>query len=255
MVGSNQAFVFSPNGLILVDKRDELETELETKTDENEVIQRKTWKTSKEETDPSKRIYETTIPTQITKTTDVNILSSYIAELPAIKTNKTCNTRKERLENATKYHHLIFNILKILFEDRLKRPMMEENFDCGTQRVDITFQNCRERGFFKQLDEGYHITCPNIFIECKNYEGDLKNPEFSQIHNRLNKIRGQFGILVCRHFKDWATATIRQGVLAKNGCYVIILVDDDVKKLVKFKLSNQLDEMDQYIEEKFKPLV
>src|SRR2546427_3993342 len=45
-------------------------------------------------------------------------------------------------------------------------------------------------------DEGHHITCPKIFIECKNYNEDIENPEFSQIHDRLNPIRGQFGMIV-----------------------------------------------------------
>ena len=50
-VGSNQAYVFAPNGLILVDKSLELETAL-TENEETEIIKRKTWQTKEDETDP-----------------------------------------------------------------------------------------------------------------------------------------------------------------------------------------------------------
>lgn len=132
---------------------------------------------------------------------------------------------------------------------------MEESLAEGTQRVDITFRNLRENGFFKQLAEGYRIICPNIYIECKNYEGDLKNPEFGQIHLRLNKSRGQFGILVCRHIEDWRVAKIRLNELVKADSYVIVLTDVDIKKLVKFKLNGQEENIDELLETKFKPLV
>ena len=93
---------------------------------------------------------------------------------------------------------------------------MEESFADNTQRVDITFQNCREKGFFKQLAEGYRIICPNIFIECKNCKRDLKNKEFSRIQNRLNKIKWQFGFLVCKHIDDCEAVKTRQMILMKD---------------------------------------
>ena len=144
-----------------------------------------------------------------------------------------------------------------MFENQLKKAKNERvTLAEGTQRVDITFRNLREKeGFSKQLAEGYRIICPNIYIECKNYEGDLKNPEFGQIHLRLNKSRGQFGILVCRHIEDWRVAKIRLNDLVKADSYVIVLTDIDIKKLVKFKLNAQEEEIDELLETKFKPLV
>lgn len=254
MVGSNQAYVFAPNGLVLVDKSLELANAL-TENQETEKITRKNWKSKEEETDPTKRVYETAVPTAVSKPGELNILASYAKELPTIITNKNCQSKVEVQDNAKRYHRLIFNILKTVFENQLKRPKMEESLAEGTQRVDITFRNLRETGFFKQLAEGYRVASPNIYIECKNYEGDLKNPEFGQIHLRLNKHRGQFGILVCRHIENWRVAKVRLNDLVKADSYVIVLTDVDVKKLVKFKINGQEEEIDELLEAKFKPLV
>ena len=71
----------------------------------------------------------------------------------------------------------------------------------------------------------------------------------------LTKSRGQFGILVCRHIEDWRVAKIRLNDLVKADSYVIVLTDIDIKKLVKFKLNAQEEEIDELLETKFKPLV
>jgi hypothetical protein len=245
--GTNQAYTFIADGDVLVDKSLRLTEQLRNaRRRAFEPVQRKTWKTKEEETDPSKRLYETTVPTKANELESINVLENYIMELDSIKKGK---------EHASKYHKLIFNILKIIFDKRLRKPEMEEYLAKDTQRADITFQNQRECGFFKQLDEGYHITCPNIFVECKNYEGDIGNPEFAQIQNRLNKVRGQFGILSCRNIIDCEKAEKRQANLKSDEKYVIVLTDEDMKTLAKFSINNREDEIDNYLEMKFKWLI
>jgi hypothetical protein len=247
MAGTNQAYVFLANGDILVDKSLGLTEQLESEiTKETKIVKRKTWKTKEEESDPTKRIYETAVPKQVTKLEGINVLESYTAELDTIPSGRA---------DASKYHRLIFNVLKSVLENRLKRAEIEEKLADDTQRADITFQNQRENGFFKQLDEGYHITCPNIFIECKNYNGDIGNPEFAQIQNRLNKIRGQFGIIVCRKIIDLKKAKDRQKNLKNDEKFVIVLTDQDIKKLANFKVKGKEREIDDFIEGKFKQLI
>jgi 2-polyprenyl-3-methyl-5-hydroxy-6-metoxy-1,4-benzoquinol methylase len=247
MSGSNQAYVFSADGDILVGSSLGLTELLKRKiTRSLETIERATrWRIEGEEAISEKVVYDAKVPKRVTKPKTINILESYLEEAKKLKPGK---------RHAYRYHDLIFNILKIVFEYSLRKPIKEDPVAGGTQRVDITFQNYRDRGFFRQLDEGYHIVCPNIFIECKNYE-DPGNPEFSQIQNRLNKKRGQFGIIVCRKIVNEAGVRERQRNLAAAENYVIAFTDLDIEKLVSKKLEGKEDEIDDFIEKKFKELI
>ena len=247
MSGSNQAYAFVADGDILVDQTlgltDQLKSGIKRKL---KTIKRNTWKTKEEEEDPTKRKYKTAIPTKATPLYGVNLLETYGKELKNLKAGKT---------NASQYHKLIFNIIKIIFENRLKKPQMEEHLAGGTQRVDITFQNQRDNGFFKQLSEGYKLVCPNIFIECKNYNEDLKNDEFFQMRCRLNKVRGQFGIIICREIKKYERVQKAQEDAIKKGEYFLVFDDKDIEELSKLKIQNKEGEIDDFIERKFKQLI
>ena len=109
---------------------------------ELKIIERKTWKTKDDEKDPTKRVYQTAIPNKVTKFQGINLLDAYLKELNAIKPGK---------RQASQYHNVVFNILKSIFENRLRKPKMGEELAGRSQRADITFQNQREKGFFKQL--------------------------------------------------------------------------------------------------------
>jgi len=190
--------------------------------------------------------YKIEIPTRIKKSEKINILNQYSKELEKIKPG-----RKE----ANKYHKIIFNILIEIFDERLKTPRMEEYLAKKTQRCDITFRNEREKGFFKQLAEGYHKICPSIFLECKNYNEDIGNPEFAQIQNRLNKSRGQFGIIICRKIIDITKVEKRQENLIRDDKYILVFDDSDIKKLILWKLDEEEEKIDDYLEERFKELI
>jgi hypothetical protein len=249
MSGTNQAYLFSPTGEILIDKTLGLSALLQKNKDSTlKKIERETrWGVEDDEIKSVKVVYETKIPKRITKLETPKLLETYLNELNSLKAGGG--------KKAPQYHKLIFNILKSVFENKLKKPEIEEYLAKKTQRADITFQNERECGFFKQLDEGYHITCPNIFIECKNYNGDIANPEFSQIQNRLNKHRGQFGIIVCRKIMNIEKAKLRQENLKNDDKYVIVFTDKDIETLVKLKLDSKEEEIDEFIENKFKELI
>lgn len=243
--GSNQAYVFNTDGDVLVDETLGLTKLLKSSLKkEFETIERKAiW----EGEDKSKKVsYQAEVPKTLTKLNKIDILETYLKQLSKIPPGKT---------NAHKYHELIFNILKSTFDYCLKNPQMEEVMASETQRVDITFSNHRETGFFKQLAEGYNIPCPNIFIECKNFTKDIANVELAQIKLRLNKTRGNFGIVICRHIKNKSKLKSRVDDLIKDEKYVIVLDDNDIIKIGKLKLREQEDEIDDYLEEKFKKLI
>ncbi len=240
MSGTNQAYVFNADGPILVDSTLGLIAQLKKKNKSKlKEVERKSGTEIK--------TYKAEVPKTTTKLEEINLLEQYSEELKKILPGGG--------KKASRYHKLIFNVLKWVFESKLKKPQMEESIARGTQRVDITFQNQRENGFFKQLSEGYNIVCPNIFIECKNYSEDLTNTEVFQIRSRLNKIRGQFGIIVCRKIdnKDKLRDRLTDALLKEE--YIIILEDSDINTLINFKLNKKEEEIDDFIEEKFKQLI
>ncbi len=238
MSGSNQAYVFNADGPILVDSTLGLIAQLKKKTKTKlKEIERISG------TDEKK--YKAEVPKRITKLEEINLLKQYSIELKKIKAGK---------KGASKYHQLIFNILKWVFETRLKSPKKEDPIADKTQRVDITFKNTVNKGFFNRLSEDYKLVCPNIFFECKNYNEDLKNPEFFQLRCRLNKVRGQFGIIVCRQIIKKENYEKAQNDALKKEEYFIVLEDRDIVQMIKLKLDEKEDKLDDYIEDKFKRL-
>ncbi|MFH1592727.1 MAG: class I SAM-dependent methyltransferase [Candidatus Woesearchaeota archaeon] len=246
--GSNQAYAFIADGPILVDKTLGL-TELlkKGKKSKLEAVQRESrWSTKGKYKKSRKVTYKTKIPKRVEYVKEINILETYLKELSQLPAGK---------KHASRYHKLIFNILKLVFDNRLKKPKMEESLAGSTKFVDITFKNPRIEGFFKDLAEGYRFICPNIFIECKNYNHDISNPEFAQIHTDLNKIRGQFGMLICRNIKKWSGIKKKQDHMLKDEKYVLVLEDSDIERMVKWKLKGNEEEIDDYLEDKFKTLI
>ena len=69
----------------------------------------------------------------------------------------------------------------------------------GRKRIDITFNNSSETGFFFTLpNKNAMLPCPFVFVECKNYTGEVANPELDQLSGRFSNRRGRVGILACR---------------------------------------------------------
>jgi len=104
--------------------------------------------------------------------------------------------------SASEYHDLMIGLLDFLFYPELVCPQKEERIHDGRKRIDITFDNAAEQGFFFQLHQVKKIPCPYIIIECKNYKEDLKNPEIDQLSSRFAPNRGQFGIIACRQLDN-----------------------------------------------------
>lgn len=242
--GSNQAYAFNISGDVLIEDSLGLSQLLKSKSTTKSIPRQVRWEVDDEET--HKTTYESKVPTKLTKLHNVNILDTYLKELDNVKAGK---------QAASRYHQLIFNILKTVFDYSLKNPIKEEKIAKKTKRVDITFSNDKENGFFKRLDESYHVQCPNIFIECKNYKHDLKAPEFDQLRGRFTKVRGVFGILVCRKMENKEAKLKHQQEATKDEKYIIVLEDSDIKKIVKLKIDNKIADIDKFLEGKFKELI
>jgi len=136
-------------------------------------------------------------------------------------------------ENATQYHRLIAGILELIFYPDLMFPYIEQEIDQGRKRIDIVFNNASKEKFFYDLHSIKKIHCPYIFIECKNYSSDPKNPEIDQLIGRFSTTRGIFGLLLCRQIKDLDLFIERCKDTLKNGHGLIIpLIDSDIMSIL-----------------------
>lgn len=134
-------------------------------------------------------------------------------------------------EFATDYENAIEKLLSAIFFPSLSSPKKQHNIHEGRKRIDITYVNNSERGFFRWVS--MHYPSSHIFIECKNYGKEIGNPELDQLAGRFSPSRGQVGLLVCRSVanKKKIAASCADTARDHRG-FIIVLTDDDLKELV-----------------------
>ncbi len=79
-------------------------------------------------------------------------------------------------------------------------PRRESTIHHGRKRIDIRYVNSARSGFFDWLSQRYPSS--HIWIERKNYERELGNPEMDQIAGRFSPQRRRVGFLVYREYAD-----------------------------------------------------
>ena len=130
-----------------------------------------------------------------------------------------------------RYERAIEGLLTAVFYPSLTSPQAQREIHDGRKRIDITYTNVATRGFFYWL--ALHYPAANIFVECKNYDSEIGNPELDQLAGRFAPSRGQVGLLVCRKFEDKPLFLKRCQDTAKDGRgFVIPLDDSDLADLV-----------------------
>lgn len=159
-------------------------------------------------------------------------------------------------ESANTYHDLIFRCLSWIFEHSLKRGKKEVDINDGRKRVDIVFDNYDITGFFAHIRDINKIFCPKIFIECKNYSSDPKNPEVDQLLGRFGDITGKFGVIVCRKIKDdkLLMKRCKDAVYQRKG-FIIYLEDNDIKALLRLKADSDEEGIMEYLSVKWDRLI
>lgn len=131
-------------------------------------------------------------------------------------------------KDATNYHNLIIGILELLLYPNLSSPKKEVDIHDGRKRIDITFNNSAEKGFFFTLpNKNALLICPFIFVECKNYTGEVANPELDQLSGRFSNRRGRVGILACRTLDDKNAFMNRCADTYNDDRGLIIPIDDE----------------------------
>ncbi len=130
-------------------------------------------------------------------------------------------------EAASSFHNLSLGIMEFLFFPHLMYPKKEHEVHDGRKRIDITFHNAAADGFFAHLKSSPTTASSLIMMECKNYSTDIGNPELDQMAGRFSHLRGYFGIILCRKFKQKELFLQRCKDTAKDGRGIIMCLDDE----------------------------
>lgn len=155
-------------------------------------------------------------------------------------------------ENASKYHDLIIGILEFLFYPNLSNPRKETPIHERRKRIDITFENSAENGFFYNLPTIHQISSSLIMIECKNYKEDIGNPEVDQLAGRFSVNRGKFGMLLFRSINDEKLLMNRcKDICADKSEIIIPLMDRDLNKALDSIIGDTEENIEKIIADKF----
>ena len=136
---------------------------------------------------------------------------------------------------ADEYHEFILGLLTFIFYPSLSNPKKETPIDNKRKRIDITYINSADKGFFSILKS--EITSNYIYVECKNYSSSISNPEFDQLAGRFNESTSKVGMLVCRECDDLAFERASGQFRRKNELLLIITDELLISMLKDMKLT------------------
>ena len=173
-------------------------------------------------------------------------------------TNELLFTRKQELinelksippgsDNANMYHNLVMKILEVVFYPKLLYPRKEVYLHEGRKRIDITYTNAQEPGFFTRLQ----MPSMYIMVECKNYTHDPKNPELDQLIGRFSPHRSMVGLMLCRTLDDMDTMLKRcSDTYYDNNGLIIPLTDTDIISVLDQKMVTHDHPEEELLEER-----
>ena len=120
--------------------------------------------------------------------------------------------------------------LEFIFWPNLIYPIKETPIHEGRKRIDVTYTNAANSGFFHRTHSAHEIASNMVMVECKNYSKDPANPELDQLSGRFSINRGKLGLLVYRTVSDYERLLMRCRDTAADGRGFIL----------KSKLQNSL---------------
>lgn len=157
--------------------------------------------------------------------------------------------------DADTYHRAVQALLSAILYPSLVNPVREFPIHDGRKRIDITFTNEAQQGFFAWANDKV-VPAPYVFVECKNYGTEIANPELDQLAGRFSTRRGQLGITCCRAFKDRSLWVQRCKDTARDGRgFVLTLSDDDLTTLVEERKTTATPWQYQLLREQLEALL
>lgn len=159
-------------------------------------------------------------------------------------------------ENAGAFHNLMIGIFELLLYPNLSAPRKETPIHDGRKRIDITYNNSSESGFFFTLpNKSPTLPCPFVVIECKNYSGEVANPELDQLSGRFSNRRGRVGILSCRSL-DSNDGFIKRCADTYNDDrgLIIPICDDDIIRALGDYPAIKTNALERILEEKYREI-
>lgn len=156
-------------------------------------------------------------------------------------------------KSASDYHNFMIGVLQFIFFPMLTHPKKEREVHDGRKRIDISYVNSARSGFFFRALTHPGIRASEICVECKNYTGDLENPELDQISSRFNPMRGRLGILVGRSCANKKLFMERCRDTARDDRGVVLpLFDDDLLEMLELIKKEERDGINELMEAKFR---
>jgi hypothetical protein len=156
--------------------------------------------------------------------------------------------------SANQYENKIESLLAALLYPDLSNPIAQWPIHSGRKRIDITYTNMAISGFFFWLSR--HYSSGMIFVECKNYQSEIGNPEIDQLTGRFSASRGMVGILVCRKFDNKNLFLDRCRDTARDGRGFVLAIDDqDLREMVEFRKAIERYQSWPLLDARFKALI
>jgi hypothetical protein len=149
-----------------------------------------------------------------------------------------------------KFQKHIGQILDFLFGNTLSTPITELPDKIEINRRDFILRNYSDLSFWKYIRERYYADF--IVIDAKNYVSEIDKNDILQISNYL-KIHGTglFAIIITRKGESEAAYYTRRERWVLENKMIIILTDEDLKKMILAKATTSSPEelIKQKIEE------
>ncbi len=139
--------------------------------------------------------------------------------------------------------------------DVLCEGKIEEKEAGGRKYIDIVYRNCAREGFFADLAHVKGMDARYIIIECKNYGGDIGNPEIDQARGRMNSDVGNFAIVVCRSIADRPKLLQRIADAKRAQQHVMVLTDSDIKEIIRLRMASDDEAVDHLLHEKWREVL
>ncbi|BBH71158.1 hypothetical protein ACTI_78430 [Actinoplanes sp. OR16] len=155
--------------------------------------------------------------------------------------------------DAHSYEENVFALFEALFYPHLIYPNKQTRMHEGRKRVDLSFTNDGSSGFFRWVARNY--PAGQIFVECKNYDTPLGNPEVDQLLGRFSPSRGQVGILVYRGAGDKQKVDkLCVDAARQKNEFVLAIDDDDLRAIVDEHLDLEVDYPFKFLQQRFQHL-